>query len=77
MSVLFRQVYPADTWVPARLFHYKWESVWQPIFGTRTPCGCFNPGQVFRKEYAERLLQFPKLNELLWRIHRSSLHNLE
>lgn len=77
MSVLFREIDPLDPWVPGRVFHYKWERIWQPIFGTRYPWGCFNPGQVFRRAYADRLMQFPKLDELLWRIDRSSLHNLE
>ena len=77
MSVLFREIDLVDPWIPGRMFHSKWERVWQPIFGTRYPYGCFNPGQTFRREYAERLLQFPRLEELLSRIDRSSLHNLE
>jgi hypothetical protein len=77
MAVLFRNVPPDTRWVTGRRFHLKWRNLWQPIFGTDIPYGCFNPGQTFRREYAERLLKFPKLEELLRRIERSSLRDLE
>ncbi|MFN8473399.1 MAG: hypothetical protein U0822_14510 [Anaerolineae bacterium] len=77
MAVLFREITPQLDWVPGQTFMHKWEGIWQPIFGTRYPYGCFNPGQVFRREYAERLMRFPKLDELLTRIDRSRIQCLE
>ncbi len=77
MAVLFRQMPPWTPRTTGRRFNYKWEGIWQPLFGTRYPYGAFNPGQVFRHDYAARLLQFPQLEELLTRIDQSSLRDLE
>ncbi|MFN8473400.1 MAG: hypothetical protein U0822_14515 [Anaerolineae bacterium] len=76
MAVLFREITPQLDWVPGQNFLRKWKTVWQPIFDIPSPYGCFNPGQVFRREYAERLMRFPKLDELLTRMERSSLNTL-
>jgi hypothetical protein len=77
MAVEFNEIPPDTTWKPGRRFHLKWPTIWQPIFGTRNPFGCFNPGQVFGRQYVERLMQFPKLEELRRRVERSHLSFLE
>jgi hypothetical protein len=73
----FSEIPPSTNWKPGRRFHYKWASVWQPLFGTPNPFGCFNPGQAFGHEYIERLMRFPRLAELRHRIARSHLPFLE
>lgn len=77
MAVLFREIPPWTNWKTGRRFHTKWERIWQPIFGTNYPYGCFNPAQVFRYDYVERLMSFPKLDELLSRIDHTSLFCIE
>jgi hypothetical protein len=77
MATEFSEIPPSTTWRPGRRFHYKWSSIWQPLFGTENPFGCFNPGQAFGRQYVERLMQFPKLDELRARIERSHLPFLE
>ena len=51
-------------WEIGRYFLHHW-SKWKPLLGDIRPAGCFNPGQVFRREYVDRLLDFPRLNEIL------------
>ena len=77
MGVLFRRVEKDTEWITGRRFHYVWRRAWQPIFEVEHPYGCFCPGQVFRGEYVERLLRFPRLDELFERIERSRLRDLE
>lgn len=77
MAVDFSEVLPDTTWKPGRRFHLKWPTIWQPIFGTRNPFGCFNPGQVFGRQYVERLMHFPRLSELRLRVERSRFPFLE
>jgi hypothetical protein len=77
MAVDFREIPPWTDWTPGRRYHYKWRQIWQPIFGTQNPYGCFNPGQVFRTEYVDRLMQFSKLNQLLISLGRSRIPVLE
>jgi hypothetical protein len=77
MAVSFEEIPERTPWIVGRRFHYLWRPVWQPIFGIRLPFGCFNPGQVFRWEYVERLMRFPRYAELLARMRRSSVPQLE
>lgn len=77
MAVDFNEILPSTTWKPGRRFHYKWNSIWQPLLGTRNPFGCFNPGQTFGRQYIERLMEFPRLEELQQRVQRSHLPFLE
>jgi hypothetical protein len=77
MGVEFNEIPPETDWKPGQRFHLKWPTIWQPIFGTRYPFGCFNPGQVFSRIYIERFMQFPRLHELRTRIERSHLPSLE
>ena len=77
MAVEFNEIPPNTDWKPGRRFHLKWRTIWQPMFGTRYPFGCFNPGQVFGRTYIERLMQFPRLDELRARVERSHFPFLE
>ena len=77
MANNFMETPPGTDWPTGRFHWLKWKQVWQPIFGTRNPYGCFNPGQVFRREYVERLMAFPKLPELLAAIERSHMPAME
>jgi hypothetical protein len=77
MAVEFNEIPPDTDWKPGQRFHLKWPTIWQPIFGTRYPFGCFNPGQVFGRPYIERLMRFPKLDELRARVERSHFPFLE
>jgi hypothetical protein len=77
MAVEFNEIPPDTNWKPGRRFHLKWKSIWQPIFGTHYPFGCFNPGQVFGRTFVERIMQFPRLAELRTRVERSHFPFLE
>jgi len=77
MGTEFSEIRPSTTWTTGRQFHYKWKRIWQPLFGTEYPYGCFNPGQVFRRQYVERFMSFPRLDELRRRIEHSHRPNLE
>jgi hypothetical protein len=77
MGAEFNEILPGTDWKPGQRFHLKWPTIWQPIFGTRYPFGCFNPGQVFGRIYIERFMQFARLEELRTRVERSHLPSLE
>jgi len=77
MATNFQEVPPTTDWQLGRRYHYKWRTIWQPLLGTANPFVCFNPGQVFRRDYVERVLAFPRLDALEDRIRRSSLPVLE
>lgn len=73
----FHEVLRTNEWPPGRRFHYRWRTVWQPLTGAYRPYGCFNPGQVFRRDLVERVLAHPRLDELAAAVRRSSLPVLE
>jgi hypothetical protein len=77
MAVWLREVHPTTPWIVGQRFLLKWESIWQPIFDVANPIGCFNPCQVFRQDYADKFMRFPKRQLLMERIERSSLRDLE
>lgn len=77
MAINFSETYPDTDWRPGRRHHYHWRQVWQPIFGTENPYHCFNPGQIFRRDYVERFMTFSKRHDLLTRTERSMLPVLE
>lgn len=56
MGVRFQEVLPRTTWSTGKGFRSKWKRVWQPVFQTTNPFAAYNPGQVFRKEYVDKLM---------------------
>jgi hypothetical protein len=67
---------PFESWQIGQYFQFQWER-WASAFDCERPAGCFNPGQVFRREFVEQILQYAKLPELLRRVERSRLPALE
>jgi hypothetical protein len=67
------------TWsaLPIGMTRRKWHDIWQPLLGGERPWGCLNPGQVFGRGYADRLLALPLLGELLDRMDRTRIHAME
>jgi len=63
-------------WEIGRYFLRHWRE-WQSLFGDVRPAGCFNPGQVFREDFVDRLLDFPMLNAILDKARGSRLPALE
>jgi hypothetical protein len=62
---------------PIGMTRQKWERVWQPIFGIECPYGALNPGQVFGPRFVERLMAFPRLDELVERLERTTVWAME
>lgn len=77
MAINFMETRADTDWHPGQLQHRHWTREWQPIFGTENPYHCFNPGQVFRREYVDRFMRFPKRDELMARAERSRAPVLE
>jgi hypothetical protein len=63
-------------WEIGRYFVHHWRK-WQPLFGIVQPAGCFNPGQVFRRDFVDRILDFHLLSEILDAARISKLPTLE
>lgn len=70
------KITPDLKWRPGQRFLKEWNTGWSEVFGISTPYGCFNPGQVFRRSYVERFLNYPKFNDLIHLINQSSLSSL-
>lgn len=64
-------------WDTVRWFNLSWRRWWQPLFGTRYGSWALNPGMVFRREYCEKLLSFPKRESVLRRARLSRLYGIE
>lgn len=63
--------------LPLGMTERAWARVWQPLLDVERPWGAFNPGQVFAREYAQRLARWPRLGELAQRLERTSFHAME
>ena len=68
-------IYPE--WDCARWINYGWQRWWRPLFGTELPSWAFNPGLVFRREYAQKALRFEGLPRILERAARSRIYGIE
>jgi hypothetical protein len=77
MAINFMETRPDTDWYPGRVHHRHWKHEWQPVFGTENPYHCFNPGQIFRREYVDRFMRFSKRDEMLARAERSAAPVLE
>lgn len=70
------QVQPGTPWRPGRRFLREWPT-WRPLLGTEHPWRCFNPVQVFGREYVDAFLALPVRDELMDRVERSRSEALE
>jgi hypothetical protein len=71
-----------DDWCESRIpylrrFHYGWRRIWGPLFGIDGPSWGYSPGQVFRREYADKLKKFPRSERLLELAYRSRILGIE
>jgi len=82
MSTYFHEVFDSPQrfdsgWYVGASFLSKWKT-WSPHFpNLRYPYGCVNPGQVFRKEYVDRIFRRNILPEIMAHAERSALRSLE
>jgi hypothetical protein len=60
-----------------RRARWKWAEGWRDLIGTPGPHHSFNPGQVFRREYVEKLAALPQLDQIIARADASRLRALE
>src|SRR5205823_5120208 len=67
---------PVGTLLPG-MTEGKWERIWQPLLHVDRPWTAYNPAQCFGRGYAERLFQHPRLDELVDRMERSTIHACE
>lgn len=78
MGVRFHEVAPGWRENPiGRRARWKWGEGWRDLLGTPWPCHSFNPGQVFGREYVEKLAAFPNLDQIIARAEASRLRAIE
>lgn len=54
---------PEPEWYPGLFMKRVW-STWQPIFNTADFVGCFNPGQIFSRNFVKKILNYSKLGQI-------------
>ena len=77
MGVNFQAIDPYSEWDIGRRFHYKWNGKWRRLLETDQPFGALNGGQIFRREYVEKILQWKQLPAIRMHAARSRLKALE
>jgi hypothetical protein len=64
-------------WSIGRRARWQWHrSGWADLLGTDRPYGAFGPGQVMGRRYVDRLLELPRLPEIVDQAQRSRLRSL-
>ncbi|HEV7650259.1 MAG TPA: hypothetical protein VGP26_19095 [Actinophytocola sp.] len=78
LGTRFHQVRPGWWDNPiGRRARWKWAEGWQELIGTPGPYHSFNPGQVFRREYVEKLAAHPGLDQIIRRAEASRLRAID
>ena len=77
MGANFQKIEKQTDWIIGRRFLYKWPKKFKHYFEIDTPYGCFNPGQVFRREYVSQFVNDPKTDPLMKAVEESKLAALE
>ncbi|WP_306747982.1 hypothetical protein [Saccharothrix yanglingensis] len=60
-----------------RRARWKWHEGWRDLTGSPSPYHSFSPGQVFGREYVEKLAALPQLDRIVERAEASRLQVLE
>ncbi|GAA2682972.1 MULTISPECIES: hypothetical protein [Actinosynnema] len=60
-----------------RRARWKWDEGWRDLTGSPAPYHSFNPGQIFGREYVEKLAALPHLDRIVARAEASRLEVLE
>lgn len=78
MGTRFHRV-PPGWWVNpiGRRARWKWSAGWQDLTGTPEPCHSFGPGQIFGREYIEKLVALPQLDQIIARSEVTRLDIIE
>jgi hypothetical protein len=77
MGVNLQEIKKGTDWIIGRRLLYKWSKRFKHFFEIETPYGCFNPSQVFRREYVSRFVNDPMTGPLMKAVEKSKLAALE
>lgn len=78
MGTRFHEVAPGWWDNPiGRRARWKWAEGWRDLIGTPGPCHAFGPGQIFRREYVEKLVALPQLDRIIARSEVTRLRAIE